>query len=202
MLLERKKNKKKKNRIIIKLNKMRKLKSLLIVGFLTLAMSGVSNAQNMGHVVYERVIANMPETRALQTELAKITKTYKDDIDGMKKKLDDKIKKYTAEQAQQTEDTNKQRAQEVQTDNARIQQAEQAAYQDIQEKQSNKLAPIIEKAIKAINKIAKAKGILYVFDASAGRGLLVADGVDLYDDVKQDLGLLADVKQPNPSTKN
>ncbi len=181
---------------------MRKLKSLLIVGFLTLAMSGVSNAQNMGHVVYERVIANMPETRALQTELAKITKTYKDDIDGMKKKLDDKIKKYTAEQAQQTEDTNKQRAQEVQTDNARIQQAEQAAYQDIQEKQSNKLAPIIEKAIKAINKIAKAKGILYVFDASAGRGLLVADGVDLYDDVKQDLGLLADVKQPNPSTKN
>lgn len=181
---------------------MRKLKSLLIVGFLTLAMGGVSNAQNMGHVIYERVIANMPETRALQAELAKITKTYKDDIDGMKKKLDDKIKKYTAEQTQQTEDTNKQRAQEVQSDNARIQQAEQAAYQDIQEKQSNKLAPIIEKAIKSVNKIAKAKGILYVFDASAGRGLLVADGVDLYDDVKLDLGLLADVKQPTPSGKN
>lgn len=124
---------------------MRKLKSLLIVGFLALGMSGISNAQNVGHVVYERVIANMPETRALQAELAKITKTYKDDIDGMKKKLDDKIKKYTAEQSQQTEETNKLRAQEVQTDNARIQQAEQAAYQDIQEKQNNSWLPSLKK---------------------------------------------------------
>tara|TARA_R110000787_G_scaffold70646_9_gene157066 strand:+ start:1838 stop:2377 length:540 start_codon:yes stop_codon:yes gene_type:complete len=175
---------------------MRKLKSLLIVAFLALGMSGVANAQKVAHVVYERVIANMPETRALQLELAKITKTYKDDIDGMKKKLDDKIKKYTAEQAQQTENTNKQRAQEVQTDNARIQQAEQAAYQDIQEKQNTKLSPIIDKARKAIGEIAKAKGILYVFDASAGRGLLVSEGENLYDAVKTKLGLLADVKKP------
>tara|TARA_B110000003_G_scaffold111447_1_gene114086 strand:- start:28886 stop:29428 length:543 start_codon:yes stop_codon:yes gene_type:complete len=175
---------------------MRKLKSLLLVAFLTLGMSGIANAQKVGHVVYERVIANMPETRALQAELAKITKTYKDDIDGMKKKLDDKIKKYTAEQAQQTEDTNKQRAQEVQVDNSRVQQAEQAAYQDIQEKQNNKLAPIIEKARKAIEEVATSKQILYVFDASAGRGLLIAEGEDLYDAVKAKLGLLVDLKEP------
>ena len=181
---------------------MRKLKSLLLVAFLTLGMSGIVNAQKIGHVVYERVIANMPETRALQAELAKITKTYKDDIDGMKKKLDDKIKKYTAEQAQQTEDTNKQRAQEVQVDNSRIQQAEQAAYQDIQEKQNNKLVPIIAKARKAINDVAKAKQILYVIDAYAGRGLLVSDGENLYDAVKEKLGLLADVKQPTAPMKN
>tara|TARA_B100000787_G_scaffold47049_1_gene33763 strand:- start:7314 stop:7859 length:546 start_codon:yes stop_codon:yes gene_type:complete len=174
---------------------MRKLKSLLLVAFLTIGMSGIVNAQKVAHVVYERVIANMPETRALQAELAKITKTYKDDIDGMKVKLDNKIKKYTAEQAQQTEETNKQRAQEVQVDNSRIQQAEQAAYQDIQEKQNNKLAPIIEKARKSITELAKAKGILYVMDASAGRGLLVSNGEDLYSAVKVKLGLLVDAKQ-------
>jgi outer membrane protein len=144
----------------------------------------------------------MPETRALQAELAKITKTYKDDIDGMKKKLDDKIKKYTAEQAQQTEDTNKQRAQEVQVDNSRIQQAEQAAYQDIQEKQNNKLVPIIGKARKAISEIAKAKQILYVLDASAGRSLLVSEGEDLYEAVKVKLGLLADAKKPTAPGQN
>ena len=178
---------------------MRKLKSLLLVAFLTLGMSGVVNAQKVGHVIYERVIANMPETRALQ---AKITKTYKDDIDGMKKKLQDKVKKYTAEQAQLTEDSNKQRVEEVQADNSRIQQAEQAAYQDIQEKQNNKLIPIVDKARKAINEVAKAKQILYVLDASAGRGLLVSDGEDLYDAVKEKLGLLEDVKQPTAPAKN
>ncbi len=180
---------------------MRKLKSLLLVAFLALGMSGVANAQKTAHITYERVIANMPETRALQAELAKITKTYKDDIDGMKKKLDDKIKKYTAEQATQTEDINRQRAQEVQADNARIQQAEQAAYQDIQEKQNTKLQPIVAKARKAIEEIAKSKGILYVLDASAGRGLLVADGEDLYDAAKAKLGLLADVKRPEPTVQ-
>ncbi|MDA8952009.1 OmpH family outer membrane protein, partial [Flavobacteriaceae bacterium] len=132
----------------------------------------------------------------------KITKTYKDDIDGMKKKLDDKIKKYTAEQAQQTEVTNKQRAQEVQVDNSRVQQAEQAAYQDIQEKQNNKLVPIIGKARKAISEVAKAKQILYVLDASASRGLLVADGEDLYEAVKVKLGLLPDQKQPTTPGQN
>ena len=55
--------------------------------------------------------------------------------------------------------TNKQRAQEVQVDNCRVQQAEQAAYQDIQEKQNNKLVPIIGKARKAIDEVAKAKQI-------------------------------------------
>ena len=51
---------------------MRKLKSLLIVAFLALGMSGVANAQKVGHVNLERVIANMPETRTLLTEIEKI----------------------------------------------------------------------------------------------------------------------------------
>jgi len=64
------------------------------------------------------------------------------------------------------------------------------------------LVPIIEKARKSIEKIAKAKGILYVIDASAGRGLLVSNGEDLYDAVKAELGLLEDVKQPSPAGQN
>ena len=79
---------------------------------------------------------------------------------------------------------------------------EKHAYQDIQEKQNNKLVPIISKARKAINDVAKEKQILYVFDASAGRGLLVADGEDLYEAVKVKLGLLPDQKQPTAPGQN
>jgi len=179
---------------------MRKLKSLLIVAFLALGTSGVANAQKLGHVNLERVIANMPETRTLQSDIQKISKTYADDIQGMEKKLDDKIKKYTAEQNSQTEDLNKQRAQEVQTENARIQQARQAAYQDIQEKQQKGLIPILQKAEKAVNEVATEKGLIYILDASAGKGLLVAKGEDIYDALKSKLGLLPDQKQPEPET--
>ena len=174
---------------------MRKLKSLLIVAFLALGMSGVANAQKVGHVNLERVIANMPETRALQADIAKTTKTYKDDIDGMGKKFEAKYKKYSAEQASQTEDVNKQRAEEIQNERNRIVQAEQAAVQDIQEKQQKGLLPILAKAEKAVNEVASEKGLLYILDASAGKGLLVAKGEDIYDALKAKLGLLPDQKR-------
>lgn len=62
--------------------------------------------------------------------------------------------------------------------------------------------PIISKARDAINEVAKEKQILYVFDASAGRGLLVAEGEDLYEAVKAKLGLLPDQKQPTVPGQN
>ncbi len=181
---------------------MRKLKSLLIVAFLALGTSGVANAQKIGHVNLDRVIANMPETRTLQSDIQKISKTYADDIESMEKKLEDKYKKYTAEQASQTEDVNKQRAQEVQGENTRIQQAKQAAYQDIQEKQQKGLIPILQKAEKAVNDVASEKGLLYILDASAGKGLLVFKGDDIYDALKTKLGLLPDQKPKQPAAQN
>ena len=176
---------------------MRNLKSLLIVAFLALGTT-VASAQKVGHVNLERVIANMPETRALQSEIAKITKTYKDDLSSMGKKLEAKYKKYTAEGPTQTEEVNKQRGEEINADRNRIGQAEQAAMQDIQEKQQKGLLPILQKAEKAVNEIAKAKGLLYIIDASAGKGLLVANGEDIYDDLKTALGLLPDQKKQTP----
>lgn len=181
---------------------MRKLKSLLIVAFVAIGTSGVANAQKVGHVNLERVIANMPETRTLQTEIAKYTKTYRDDLASMGKKLEDKIKKYQAEGATQTEDVNIQRGQEVQGERARLAQAEQAAMEDITEKQQKGLIPILQKAEKAVNAVASEKGLVYILDASAGKGLLVAKGEDIYDALKVKLGLLPDQKRPEPTVQN
>ena len=123
---------------------MRNLKSLLLIAFIALSF-GAAQAQKVAHVNYERVIANMPETRALQVEIAKISKTYKDDIDGMVNKFKAKLKKYEAEAPTQTDAVNQQRGQEIQQDKSRISQAEQAAYQEIQEKQQKGLGPIVKK---------------------------------------------------------
>ena len=64
----------------------------------------------------------------------------------------------------------------------------QTAYQDMQKKQADGLNPIIEKAQKAIEDVAAAKGIVYVFDASVGKGLLVSKGEDIFAAVKAKLG--------------
>ena len=118
------------------------------------------------------------------------------DLSGLKKKLDAKVQKYTAEQATQTETTNTQRAQEVQQDKARFDQAQQAAYQEMQKRQAQDLEPIVLKAENAIKAIAAAKGILYVFDA---KSLIVKEGEDLYAAATTKLGLLKDRAEQQPA---
>ncbi len=50
--------------------------------------------------------------------------------------------------------------------------------------------------------VAKSRGIQYVLDSSGGKGLLIAEGDDLYNAMKVKLGLLADLKAPQtPATK-
>lgn len=167
---------------------MRNLKSLLLIAVFTLGLGGVANAQKMGHIDFEKLVAEMPATKQLKADIEKLGKTYQDEIEGMAKKLDAKMKKYTAEQNNQTKEINEIRAKEVQTDNQRYEQLRQTAYQEMQKKQAEGLKPIIEKAQKAIEEVAATKGILYVLDASVGKGLLVKKGEDLYAAVKAKIG--------------
>ena len=75
--------------------------------------------------------------------------------------------------------------------------------QDIQEKQQKGLIPILQKAEEAINEVANSKELLYILDASAGKGLLVSKGEVIYDALKVKLGLLPDQKrQAPPATQN
>lgn len=167
---------------------MKNLKTLLLIAVFTLGVGGVANAQKMGHIDFEKLVAEMPQTAKLKLDMEKLGKTYQDEVEGMAKKLDAKMKKYTAEQPSQTKEINEIRAQEVQQENARYEQLRQTAYQDMQKKQAEGLKPIIEIAQKAIDEVAATKSILYVFDASLGKGLLVKKGEDLFADVKTKLG--------------
>lgn len=175
---------------------MKNLRTLLLIAVFTLGVGGVANAQKIGHLDYQRVIDNMPETRALTATLEKIGKTYQDDIEGMEKKLQAKYTKYSTEQATQTPEANKLRAQEIQGEQYKIEEAKKTAYQEMQIKQNEGIAPIVKKAEKAIEEVAAAKGILYVFDA---KSLIVKKGEDLYEAVKAKLGLLKDKPKPQPT---
>ena len=167
---------------------MKNSKTLLLIAVFTLGLGGVANAQKTGHIDFEKLVAEMPQTKKLKQDIEKLGKTYQDEIEGMAKKLDAKMKKYTAEQNTQTQEINETRAQEVQQERARYEQLRQTAYQEMQKKQAEGLEPIIEKAQKAIEEVAAAKSILYVLDASLGKGLLVSKGEDLFGAVKTKLG--------------
>ena len=70
---------------------MRNFKTLLFIAIFTLG-TGVANAQKLGHIDFEKLVAEMPATKKLKSDIEKLGKTYQDEIEGMGKKLDAKIK--------------------------------------------------------------------------------------------------------------
>lgn len=168
---------------------MKQFKRLLLIAVFMLGVVGVANAQKIGHIDTAKLVQEMPATKKMKAELEKMQKTYKDEIDGLIKKYQDKVKKYAAEEKAQTPETNAKRQAEVQQDAARIQQAEQVARQELAKKQNELQTPIFQRAQKAIQDVANAKGLTYVFNSAPGGGLLVFDkGIDIYNDVKAKLG--------------
>ena len=169
---------------------MKNLKNLLLIAVFILGMGSVASAQKIAHIDFSKVVASMPEMQVLNKDLEKIEKTWKDELQGMEKKLQDKYTKYTAESKAQTDAINEKRALEIQEDQKRLSQSNQMAQNDIQQKMNDGLAPIVEKARKAIQEIADAKGITYVIDSSKGILIACDKGEDLFPLVKTKLGLV------------
>ena len=57
----------------------------------------------------------------------------------------------------------------------------------MQKKSTDLNNPIMDKAFKAVEKVASAGGYNYVFDS--GTGVIIAKGKDLMADVKKELGI-------------
>jgi outer membrane protein len=165
---------------------MKQLKTFLVAAILTFGVQNFVQAQKVAHIDFEELVASMPETLKMQSDLEKLGKTYGEEITTAQKNLKAKIDKYTAEEVSQTQAQNEARIKEVQTDQAKIQQLQQVAQQEIQQKRNAALEPIIQKAQDAIDEVAKTKGISYVLDAKA---LIVKKGEDLSDTVKAKLGI-------------
>ena len=165
---------------------MKNFRTLLLIALITLGFNTVQAQAKVGHISTDLLISLMPETKALNTELEKLSKTYESELKAEEAKYGAKLKKYQAEQASQTDEVNQQRAAEVQQDQQNLYQASQIAREDITKKRNEKLKPILEKAKKAIDEVATAQGFTYVLEAST---LIVANGTDLLPAVKAKLGI-------------
>jgi|TARA_B110001450_G_C17422682_1_gene400529 outer membrane protein len=169
---------------------MKKIKNLLIASMLFLGATSLTSAQSKtAHIDTQELIAAMPEMKAAQNQLEKLTKTYQADLQTMATELQNKMKQYQAEASTKTDEVNGQRAQEVQSMRDNVMKYEQTAQQDMSKRQEGLIKPIMEKARVAIQKVARAKGYQYVIDSTAGSGLILADGPNLLNDVKKELGM-------------
>ncbi len=166
---------------------MKQIKTILLATALCIGTISFTQAQSkVAHINTGELVASMPEAKAAQTQLETLNKTYKADMQAMITEFQNKAKQYDAEASTKTAEENAKRGQEIEAMRQNIQQFEGTASQDIQKKQADLFKPIQEKALKAINEVAKAQGFQYVLDKQA---LIVAEGKDLLADVKKQLGI-------------
>ena len=129
----------------------------------------------------------MPEMNDAKAELEKLAKTYETDIQTMASELQSKVKQYDSEAAAQSDEENAKRLQEVQGMEQSIRHTKLSSTR-ITKKEFDLLKPITEKAQAAINKVAGVLGFDYVLDSTQGQGVIVANGTDLMEEVKKELG--------------
>ena len=166
---------------------MKKIKTSLVI--LLFAISFTSFTQSkVAHINTTELVGSMPEMNDAKTELEKLAKTYETDIQTMAAELQSKVKQYDTEAASQTDEENAKRLQEVQGIEQSIRQYQAQAQQELQKKEIDLLRPITEKAQAAIIKVAEELGFEYVLDSTQGQGVIVANGTDLMEEVKKELG--------------
>ena len=168
---------------------MKQIKTLLLAAALFIGGTSFMQAQSkVAHINTQELIAGMPDMKVAQSEMDKLGKTYEADIKASVTEYQNKMKLYEAEATTKTDEENQKRLVEVQTMQQNIQQFQGEAQQQMQKKEMDLLKPITEKAKAAILKVARAQGYKYVLDSTQGGGVIMADGKNLLDDVKKELG--------------
>ncbi|MDR0713499.1 MAG: OmpH family outer membrane protein [Bacteroidales bacterium] len=163
-----------------------------IVATLAIAgMCGFSHAQKpikIAHIDSQALMQSMPESDSAQVKLQKLQKELEEELEGLQVELNRKYDEFQKNNANWTELVKNSRQQEIVTMQQRTQQFQESAYETLQQENANLLQPIREKALKAIEAVAKEQGITYVLESQVAL-FKAADSQDLLPLVKQRLGI-------------
>lgn len=148
-------------------------------------------AQKFGRINTQEIIMAMPETKTMQTNMEAYAKELQDNIETMNVEFNTKLQDFQKNFNTMNDMAKEMKEKDLNDLQARIREFQERAQQEYQKKQNELLAPIIEKAKNAIDKISAAGGYLVVFDTSTG-SLAYFDEATLTDiapEVKKELGI-------------
>jgi outer membrane protein len=167
---------------------MKQFKTLIIAIVLFFGAQIATAQTKVGHIDVGALMTSMPAMKAAEAQLTKLKEGYDVEYKKLVAEYQTKAAQYQKEVETAGDVLNQTRSQEMQDMGSRIQKYQTDAEKSLQDKQFELQKPLTEKALAAIQKVARAKGVQYVLDSTVGSGVLLADGMDLLADVKKELG--------------
>lgn len=161
---------------------------VLFAAALMLVSFGQVKAQKIASLDVAALLSLMPEKKKADEQLEAFSKTKQAEIEKQAKSAQELLKKYQEEAPKQTQAVNEQRNQELQKLQQNIEQMSQTAQKDLSDRMQKAYEPIEKKFYDAVEKVAKANGWDYIFDA-ASTTFIYKNGPDATAAVKKELGL-------------
>jgi outer membrane protein len=146
------------------------MKRFTAIAALIIFVAAAGNSQNLkfGHINSDELIQAMPEFDSATAKLEKFRKELVNALELMTVELNNKNDAYSKESKNLTDIVKQTKEQELIDLNRRIQEFQQNAQEQLQNKQVELFQPIYSKVDKAIKEVGKENGFLYVFDVAKG----------------------------------
>ena len=129
---------------------MKKFVKLTLAVALLFIGASAANAQQFGRVDLTAIIPNMPEYQEADKNLAEYGKDLQDQLEQMQVEFNQKLADYQKNANTYSDAIRQTKESELQQLDQRLREFQQIAYQDLQKKQNELMAPIIEKANNAV----------------------------------------------------
>jgi len=156
---------------------MKRFTGVAVLLFLIALGCRNASAQNIkfGHVNSDELIQALPEFDSANVKLERFRKDLINALELMSVELNNKSEVYNKESKNYTEIVKQTKEQELVDMNKRIQEFQNNAQQQLQEKQAELFQPIMAKVDKAIKDVGKEGGFVYIFSIGQGSSLLYFD---------------------------
>ena len=148
-------------------------------------------AQKFGRINTNEVVAAMPEAKEAQANLEAFVKDLGATYETMQVEINNKVAELQKNEATMNESTKQLKYKEIQDLSARMEEYQQSAQNEIQQKRAELFRPVTDKAMAAISKVAVAGGYLAVFDTSIPSMAYFNEAqlTDILPEVKRELGI-------------
>ena len=171
---------------------MKRIPTIALAALLIL-LSGSTFAQSkqkFAHINGQELLMVMPDRVEAEAKLNAYGQDLSEQIEELHVEYNNKVNSYMQRRATLSDAIREARERELAELQQRIQEFEATAQQDYQRMQGEIMRPLMEKADKAIQEVAKREGFIYVFDLSAGSVVYFSnESVDILPLVKKELGI-------------
>lgn len=165
-------------------------KKIALVLLFALPISLMAQDVKLGHVNSQEILTLMPERADIEKKINELQSQWEKELVKMRELYNSTIKEYQEKQATMPESIKQARQSEIADQEQRITTFQQQAYTDLQKKQQEFFAPVVEKVKKAITEVGTEGNYLYVFDMSTQNIIYQSPKAnDLTPLVKKKLGL-------------